>query len=102
MGPEISNAKTVVHSALFLPLTFRADELLEVSLQMIPQYLNIRMHLGSPFSVYIIHIRNMNFLATETGNYLCTVVPKLWRNTVGRGGNELPTVSGALGGVQRT
>jgi hypothetical protein len=66
---------------------------------MISQHLDIRMHFGKPIRIYVIHIRNVNFLATETSNDLCTVVARLRRSILGRGGDELSRALGPFKGV---
>lgn len=93
MVPEISCAEPIVYSTLLLPLALCTDKPLEISLQMLSQHLDVWMYFGHPTSIYVVHIRNTNFLATETSNGLCAVVSGL-----GSGRDQL---FGALGTLWR-
>jgi hypothetical protein len=72
--PEISCAEPVVYSTLLLSLALCTNKPLEIPLQMLSQHLDVRVYFGHPTSIYVVYIRNMNFLATETSNGLCAVV----------------------------
>jgi hypothetical protein len=74
MRPEMPNAERIVDPSLLLDLGLRSDKPRKVPLQVFSQLLNIRMYIDDPVLIYVVDIRYMDLLATETGDNLGAMV----------------------------
>jgi hypothetical protein len=100
MRPEMPNAERIVDPSLLLYLGLRSDKSRKVPLQVFSQLLNIGMHIGDPVLIYVIDIRYVDLLATETGDNLGAMV-LLFRYLRLRGWSDLMGVGtfGCLNGL---
>lgn len=74
MGPKVPSTERSVNLPLFLLDTFRADELVKVAFQGLPQQANIFMDFDFPAGVDVVNIWDVDLLAPQSSYDLRTVV----------------------------